>query len=134
VTNCVCDFFCLLSRMKSSTLGFILVLALGVALGAVGAQWLAARNAAAPGTPVQASSPAAPVEKKVVVEVAPVEQVALPRGVSAVGSLRSENSVMLRPEITGRIAEINFNEGGKVTKGQVLVRLDDSVVKAQLQQ
>src|SRR5690606_3722210 len=28
----------------------------------------------------------------------------------------------------------NFNEGGKVSKNQVLVRLDDSVVKAQLQQ
>jgi membrane fusion protein (multidrug efflux system) len=40
----------------------------------------------------------------------------------------------LRPEITGRIVEINFNEGGKVGKGQVLVRLDDSVAKAELQQ
>src|SRR3546814_9982580 len=58
----------------------------------------------------------------------------MPRGVSAVGSLRSENSVILRPEITGRIAAINFDEGGKVTKGQVLVQLDDSVAKAQLQQ
>lgn len=110
------------------------MLALGVALGGVGAQWLAVRNAAAPGAPALASTTAVPVEKKVVVEAALVEQVALPRGVSAVGSLRSENSVMLRPEITGRIAEINFTEGGKVTKGQVLVRLDDSVVKAQLQQ
>jgi len=41
---------------------------------------------------------------------------------------------MLRPEITGRIAEINFEEGGKVKQGQVLIRLDDSVVKAQLHQ
>src|SRR5690606_31074623 len=68
------------------------------------------------------------------VEVAMVEQVPLAHGVSAVGSLRSEDSVMLRPEITGRIVEINFEEGGKVTKGQLLIRLDDSVAKAQLQQ
>ena len=61
-------------------------------------------------------------------------RVALPRGIAAVGTLRSENSVMLRPEITGRISEINFDEGGRIKKGQVLVRLDDSVVKAQLQQ
>src|SRR5690606_5344919 len=49
-------------------------------------------------------------------------------------TLRSHDSVMLRPEISGRIAEINFTEGGKVSKGQVLVKLDDSVPKARLQQ
>src|SRR5690606_35615647 len=49
-------------------------------------------------------------------------------------TLRSHDSVMLRPEISGRIAEINFTEGGNVTKGQVLVKLDDSVPKARLQQ
>ncbi|MGB3290768.1 MAG: efflux RND transporter periplasmic adaptor subunit, partial [Burkholderiaceae bacterium] len=73
-------------------------------------------------------------KKAVAVEATPVEQVALPRGVSAVGSLRSENSVILRPEIAGRISEINFTEGGKVKKGQVLLRLDNSVAKAALQQ
>lgn len=67
-------------------------------------------------------------------EVAQAVSVPLPRGVSAVGTLRSENAVTLRPEITGRISEINFTEGSRVTKGRVLVRLDDSVVRAQLQQ
>lgn len=122
--------------MKRSSFGFFLVLAVGIALGAGGAGWLAGRGANGAGKP-SASASAAQSEqakKKVAVEVADVEQLAMPRGVSAVGSLRSENSVMLRPEITGRIAEINFNEGGKVKKGQVLVRLDDSVAKAQLQQ
>src|SRR5690606_24662116 len=72
--------------------------------------------------------------EKVTVEARAVQQVSMPRGVSAVGTLRSEDSVVLRPEITGRITEINFSEGGKVKKGQVLIRLDDSVTKAQLQQ
>ncbi|HWK71137.1 MAG TPA: efflux RND transporter periplasmic adaptor subunit [Burkholderiaceae bacterium] len=119
--------------MKHSPIGLFLVLAVGIALGAGGAGWWAGRGANGAAKP-QAPAQAADAQKKVAVEVAPVEQLAMPRGVSAVGSLRSENSVMLRPEIAGRIAEINFNEGGKVRKGQVLLRLDDSVAKAQLQQ
>ncbi|RTZ39973.1 efflux RND transporter periplasmic adaptor subunit [Candidimonas sp. SYP-B2681] len=120
--------------MKNSTIGFVLVLVSGVVLGAAGANWLANQNASSAKVPTAAPAATAPVEKKIAVEVAPVVRVPWMRGVSAVGSLRSENSVMLRPEVTGRIAEINFNDGGKVTKGQVLVQLDDSVVKAQLQQ
>ncbi|MGB6104199.1 MAG: efflux RND transporter periplasmic adaptor subunit [Pusillimonas sp.] len=121
--------------MKNSILGFIVVLAVGLVAGVLGARWYADRPGQAPQA-IAPSAQAAPnaVENAIAVEAAFVTQVPLARGVSAVGSLRSENSVMLRPEITGRIVEINFEEGGKVSKGQVLVRLDDSVVKAQLQQ
>jgi membrane fusion protein, multidrug efflux system len=52
----------------------------------------------------------------------------------AVGSLRSNESVVIRPEITGRVAEISFNEGEAVSKGALLIRLDDSVYRAELQQ
>lgn len=120
--------------MKNSIAGLVLVLALGIAVGVGGARWYADRAAQAPENSMPGSAERAPADDAIEVEAAAVEQVPLARGVSAVGSLRSENSVMLRPEITGRIAEINFEEGGKVTKGQVLVRLDDSVAKAQLQQ
>lgn len=120
--------------MKNSIAGLVLVLALGVAVGVGGARWYADRAAQAPEKSMPGSAERTPADEAIEVEAAAVEQVSLARGVSAVGSLRSENSVMLRPEITGRIAEINFEEGGKVTKGQVLVRLDDSVAKAQLQQ
>lgn len=41
---------------------------------------------------------------------------------------------MLRSEVAGRIAAINFEQGGKVRKGDLLIQLDDSVVKAQLLQ
>src|SRR5690606_2087507 len=120
--------------MKNSIVGLGLVLALGVALGVGGARWYADRATQAP--EVSAPGPAASTvaDGAIEVEAALVETVPLARGVSAVGSLRSENSVMLRPEIAGRIAEINFDEGGKVRKGQVLVQLDNSVAKAQLQQ
>ncbi|NYT84031.1 efflux RND transporter periplasmic adaptor subunit [Pollutimonas harenae] len=121
--------------MKNSTVGVLLVLVLGLVVGAVGMRWYEGEGYAAEQAPAVSPIAAAPAKSKAItVEVAPVKQVSLARGVSAVGTLRSENSVMLRPEITGRIAEINFQEGGKVSRGQLLVRLDDSVAKAQLQQ
>ena len=50
----------------------------------------------------------------------------------AVGTLISNESVVLRPEVPGRIAAINFAEGGMVTKGDVLVELDSSIERAEL--
>ncbi len=54
--------------------------------------------------------------------------------ISAVGSLRSNESVVIQPEITGRVSEIAFNEGEPVARGALLIRLDDSVHRAELQQ
>jgi membrane fusion protein (multidrug efflux system) len=58
----------------------------------------------------------------------------MPQTITAVGSVRSDESVTLRPEVTGRIAEIRFKEGQAVAKGALLVKLDDSVVKADAEQ
>src|SRR5690554_701390 len=121
------------TSMKYSKAAILLVL--GIGLGAWGAQCCVQRGAegnAVVTAPAQGTK--APTPSKVAVVVAPVKQERLERSISAVGTLRSHDSVMLRPEISGRIAEINFIEGGKVEKGQVLVRLDDSVAKARLQQ
>jgi len=122
--------------MKSSKAAILLILVLGAGLGAWGTQWWLQRDSSA--NAIAASPPASPAgaqaSPRVKVEVSPVKRVKLERAVSAVGTLRSQDSVMLRPEISGRIAEINFAEGGKVEKGQVLVRLDDSVARARLQQ
>ena len=52
----------------------------------------------------------------------------------AVGSLRSRRSVVLRPEISGRITQLNFRDGQRVHKGQLLVQLDDQLPRAQVQQ
>ena len=48
------------------------------------------------------------------------------RQITAVGSLRSNELVIIRPEIAGRIAEFNVQEGQPVTQGQPLVVLDDT--------
>jgi membrane fusion protein (multidrug efflux system) len=54
--------------------------------------------------------------------------------VQAVGSLRSRQGVIVRPEISGRITQLNFQDGGRVKKGQLLVQLDDQLPMAQVQQ
>lgn len=105
-------------------------LAAGAVLGYLAPRWLdAPADIAAPAAPAAASAPTA-----IRVEVAPVQQLTFPRGISAVGSLRSDESVMLRPEVAGRIEHIDFQEGQPVGQGQVLVRLDDSVPRAELDQ
>lgn len=53
---------------------------------------------------------------------------------SAVGSLLAEESVVIRPELDGRVVEINFQEGQKVAKGAKLVTLDPAEYRAQLAQ
>lgn len=48
----------------------------------------------------------------------------------AVGTLRADEAITIRPEIAGRIAEIRFSEGQGVARGAVLVRLDQSELAA----
>lgn len=52
--------------------------------------------------------------------------------VSAIGTLLANESVMIRPERDGRIAQIHFAEGRLVKKGTRLVSLDASETEAQL--
>ncbi len=55
----------------------------------------------------------------------------LVRELRAVGSLRADESVTLRPEIAGRILRIGFEEGQTVDAGQLMFALDDSVDRAE---
>ena len=68
------------------------------------------------------------------VEVAKVEAARLTDDTQAVGSLRSRRGVVLRPEVSGRITRLNFTDGQRVKKGQLLVQFDDQLPQAQVQQ
>lgn len=50
---------------------------------------------------------------------------------SATGSLLADEGVELQAEITGKIAAIRFREGSKVSRGELLVKLNDSDLRAQ---
>ncbi len=68
------------------------------------------------------------------VEMGKPEKLNWQKSVMAVGSLRSDESVIVRAEQSGRITALNFQEGQPVRKGQMLVQLDDSVARAELEQ
>ncbi|MDP1999154.1 MAG: efflux RND transporter periplasmic adaptor subunit, partial [Rhodoferax sp.] len=52
----------------------------------------------------------------------------------SVGTLRSRQSVMLRPEVAGRVKALGFNDGARVRKNQLLVQLDDTLQRAEVSQ
>jgi membrane fusion protein, multidrug efflux system len=96
-----------------------------------------ATGAAAPGTP-GAARPAAGgppgAGGPAVVEVAKVQVQRIEDDAQAVGSLRAVQTVIVRPEVSGRIVRLGFADGARVRKGQLLVQLDNTLQAAQLKQ
>lgn len=68
------------------------------------------------------------------VEVVKVTSLRLQDEAQAVGSLRSRQSVVLKPEVSGRVVAIGFSDGARVKRGQMLVQLDDSLQRAEVSQ
>lgn len=90
------------------------------------AQTLAAAN-----TPAGEASGEAPVLAVEVVEVAvgPLQQVLL-----VTGELRADEQVDLRSEVNGVVESIHFEEGARVRAGELLIKIRDHELQAQLQQ
>ena len=79
-----------------------------------------------------AAKPAAGQVRAMPVKAVQVRTDTVTETVTAVGTLLANESVMIRPEIDGRIEAIHFKEGQVVRKGDRLVSLDASEVDAQL--
>lgn len=86
---------------------------------------------AKPGGPAGPGGAGGP-PKGLPVKAMPVRVVEMTSDVSAVGTLLADESVMIRPEIDGRVDAIHFQEGQTVTRGQKLVSMDPAELKAQL--
>ncbi|MFY8044822.1 MAG: efflux RND transporter periplasmic adaptor subunit, partial [Rhodoferax sp.] len=91
---------------------------------------LAVGGAAQPAGRSSAPAPARPAG----VEVAKVASTTLQDDAQSVGTLRSRQSVMVRPEVAGRVKSLGFKDGATVRKGQLLVQLDDTLQRAELSQ
>ena len=112
--------------MLKNLLALFVVLLLGAA--AAGAYWKLVAQPEAQATTGGRVAARGPVGVEVAeVKVAPVEQTT-----DAVGTLISNESVTLKPEVTGRVVAIRFEEGQPVKAGQVLIELDASVEKAEV--
>lgn len=68
------------------------------------------------------------------VEAVRAERVSLSETVSAVGTLRANESVVVKPEVAGIIEHIHFDGGARVRKGALLVSLDASIAAAEAEQ
>lgn len=79
-----------------------------------------------PATIEKKSSSKLPVSGMIALEASNEE------GVSAMGTLLANEEVDLVAEITGKVVKICFKEGGKVSKGDLLLKVDDSDLQAQL--
>lgn len=71
--------------------------------------------------------------KNVVADGYVVKSSAFSNTYTASGSLLPNEEVELHPEVAGRITTINFREGARVRKGQLLIQLYDADVRAQIQ-
>ncbi|MGQ0676504.1 MAG: efflux RND transporter periplasmic adaptor subunit [Rhodospirillales bacterium] len=67
-----------------------------------------------------------------VVSTAPATLDQWTRRIDAVGTLQAIQSVGVAPQVSGIVTEIAFEPGQRVNRGDVLVRLDDAVERADL--
>jgi multidrug efflux system membrane fusion protein len=77
-------------------------------------------------------APARPAAQPVMVD--DVVTMTAPIQVTAIGSVQSIATVMVKSRIDGQIAEVHFKEGQEVKEGDLLFTLDDRALKAQLAQ
>ncbi|HZD25322.1 MAG TPA: efflux RND transporter periplasmic adaptor subunit [Alphaproteobacteria bacterium] len=119
---------------KTILIGGTAVIAVLVA-GIFGGDVLLSRSAAQQKAPEKSSIEATPrTAPGTPVEAAPVEVSTVRETITVIGSLRSNESVIVRPEITGRITEIHFEEGQRVKQGDLLFSLDRDVLEASLRE
>jgi membrane fusion protein (multidrug efflux system) len=85
-----------------------------------------------PGSPAAAAGGGA--RQKQVVEVAPVTRRDLVDTLTVIGSLAANESAELRPEMSGLVQEIRFDEGQIVKRGDVLLKIEDTELRAQYDQ
>lgn len=112
-----------LARLRRAARG----LRLGAALG-LGSLVLGGSGAGCGSAPVAAPVAAPPVPVRVLtVEAAPFEEEEV-----ALGVLVAPDSVELRPEQTGLVRSVHFEDGETVRKGALLVRLQDANAQAAL--
>ena len=73
-------------------------------------------------------------EGPVPVLVAQASRADVPVYLDEVGTTKALNTVTVRPQVDGKLIEVDFQEGQDVKKGDVLARIDPTIYKAQLDQ
>lgn len=107
-------------------LGIVLLIA-GVGIGW---RWWQTSNAsnAPPGGPAAGQPMAIPVK------LATVQTETVQESSEFIGSLEAPGSVIIKPQVEGRITQVFIQEGNRVQQGQVILSLESDNVQAQLSQ
>ncbi|MCE1238353.1 MAG: efflux RND transporter periplasmic adaptor subunit [Azonexaceae bacterium] len=116
--------------MKAKSRRPVLVIAVVGLLGLAAYAWSLNRASA----PVPVAAKPAGDSQPTAVETARVTGVDFADEATAVGTLKSNESVVLKPEASGRIAGIGFRDGALVDRGALLITLDAAIPDAELAQ
>jgi membrane fusion protein, multidrug efflux system len=92
---------------------------------------LAACTKAAPESK-DAKGPAGGAAPAMPVEVTPARSDTVVEAILASGQIEALQSIEIRPEIEGRLAQILVREGSEVAKGTALFKVDDAELKAEV--
>ncbi len=79
-------------------------------------------------TAASAQNPSQPVKAELIA----VKSESFSQSVSATGTLRANESVILVPEISKRLVKISVTEGADVAANELLFKLDDSELRAEM--
>ncbi|WP_136254571.1 efflux RND transporter periplasmic adaptor subunit [Onishia niordana] len=110
--------------MKTTLRLVIVIIVLTVALGSIfGWKYLKMQEMQEQNSQAQPPSP---------VEAVTIESQSWRPALSSVGSIRAINGVEVANEVAGVVSEVAFESGQRVNKGDVLIRLEDSVDRAAL--
>ncbi|HEY9650728.1 MAG TPA: efflux RND transporter periplasmic adaptor subunit [Coleofasciculaceae cyanobacterium] len=112
--------------------GVLIGMGVGVFLAIGGMQVLGSRQATTPAKPTPTTSASVPAQS---VTVATVETTSVNRTLAATGSVAAFEMIPVSAQATGlQIKEVLVDQNDVVKAGQVMARLDDSVLQAQLAQ
>jgi RND family efflux transporter MFP subunit len=109
-----------------------LILGIIFLIGGIGFGWrwwqTSSANNAAAGAPAAGQPMAIPVK------LATVQPETVQESSEFIGSLEAPRSVIIKPQVEGRVTNIFIQEGNRVQQGQVIISLESDSVQAQLLQ
>jgi membrane fusion protein, multidrug efflux system len=109
-------------KIKNVIIGLIIIALL------IGAKFIFFPSKAGDGSGPQKGKGGAP-KSNVTAYVVKAEKIS--NQITATGTLRANEDVQLQPELSGKIIQLNFKEGSRVSKGQLLVKINDADFQAQ---
>jgi membrane fusion protein, multidrug efflux system len=80
------------------------------------------------------ATPAPAIAQPVPVTAAEVQRQGVPIVLEGVGTVQALYTATIRTQVTGTLEEVDFTEGQKVERGQVLAKIDPRTYQAQLDQ